>query len=309
MREKIQRLVALAHEQRSVVTSGQIAECGFSPAQRRCLAADGWIRPIRHGAWAVGGRAPHPWEGAVAVGLLGGAGTALSHATAAAVHELPHLVKSSALELTAIRPRQPRLSGVQIHRVSRLDPSDLQLRHGLRITSPSRTIVDLSPRLGVPLLERVVDEGCVLGLWSVDDITTSMERMDWPRRPGSQSLRSVLEARAGEGDADSVLEYRIVRVLAPFAPFETQYQVLLNGELFVLDVAWPDVRVGVETDGRTPRARSYGKFHSGRHKDNVLLSHGWRVIHVTAAMDDATILKDVARVFRSLPRAWTTPLG
>jgi very-short-patch-repair endonuclease len=72
----------------------------------------------------------------------------------------------------------------------------------------------------------------------------------------------------------------------------------LDGEVYVLDIAWPGEKVAVEADGQFVRQQAYGKFTHERHRANVLLAHGWRVPRVTAAMDDAMILSDVGRILR-----------
>jgi hypothetical protein len=88
----------------------------------------------------------------------------------------------------------------------------------------------------------------------------------------------------------------MIRVLAPYAPFETQYQVVLDGELFILDIAWPWWRVAAEVDGWWVRARSRSKLDHDSHKTNVLVAHDWKVAHVTSAMDDARVVRDVGRL-------------
>lgn len=289
-------VLTLAAGQRGVVTSAQLAECGFSPDAIRRLVNREWLRPIRRGAFAVVGHSPSVWDDVVAVGLLGGPNTALSHFSAARIHDLPHLVKKPIVELSALRPRRLELSNVLVHRVRQLDRRDVVQAHGVPVTSPARTIVDLSSALQRPLLERVIDEGCFQGLWKPADIHASEQRAGSRRRPGSGLLRAVLEPRLGEHRVDTILELRVVRLLAPLRPFVTQYQVLLDGKVAVVDIAWPDWLAGVEIDGRWPRATSYGKFHSERAKGNLLLAHGWKIVHVTAAMDDGSILRDVMRI-------------
>ena len=52
----------------------------------------------------------------------------------------------------------------------------------------------------------------------------------------------------------------MIRILAPFAPFETQYELVLDGKLIRLDIAWPWWRVAAEVDGWGVRGRSRTKF-------------------------------------------------
>ena len=93
-----------------------------------------------------------------------------------------------------------------------------------------------------------------------------------------------------------MLELRMIRILAPYGPFETQYQLVLDGRVLVLDIAWPWWRVAAEVDGWGAHGRSWSKFVDDRSRMNLLEAHGWRVAHLTAAMDKATVLRDVGRL-------------
>ena len=65
-----------------------------------------------------------------------------------------------------------------------------------------------------------------------------------------------------------MLELRMIRILAPFAPFETQYELVLDGQLLRLDIAWPWWRVAAEVDGWGVRGNrnSRTKFVADRHR-------------------------------------------
>ncbi len=289
-------LIAVAESQHGVILSSQIDRCGVSRKSVAVLVAGGILRRVRAGAYAVGGRPPSVWEDAAAAAMLAGGTAALSHATAATLHRLPLLAPSRSVELTVVAPQHPRLRGVAVHRVRRLDPLDVERRGGLDITTPARTVVDLAGRMDVALLARVVDEGSIKGLWSIDALVATVERSGTRGRDGTRSLHAVLSSRLGEPAADSTLEQRVIRLLSPFRPFETQYQVVLGGRVLLLDIAWPQWRIGVEADGWFVRSRSRAKFDVERHRGNLLAAHGWQIAHVTSAMDDATIFADVSRL-------------
>jgi hypothetical protein len=261
----------------------------------RRLTADRSLRVVRPGVYAIQGRAPSGWEQAVAVGLLAGPGSALSHRTAAAIHRLPGLVAPSRPEISVLAPRHPRLSDAIVHRVLQLDPCDVEPRSGVGVTTPARTIVDLAMFLPPALLSNVIDEGTIARRWTIAELVACTDRMSAGRR-GVQTLRQLLAARADEPRVESRLELRIIRILAPFAPFETQYELVLEGKLIRLDIAWPWWRVAAEVDGWGVRSRSRTKFDEDRARMNLLEAHDWRVAHLTSAMTPATVLRDVGRL-------------
>jgi very-short-patch-repair endonuclease len=287
-------LLSRAEAQHGVVTLAQLAVCGFSPRSVARLCQSGWLRRVRRGAYAIGGRPPSPWEPAVAVALLAGPDATLSHYTAAAIHRLPVALPDDALEVTVELRRCPRLEGVTVHRVQGLDPNDVVRIKGIRVTTPSRTVVDLAARFGPDYLSRVVDEGRIGRLWTLEDLAASAERAG-PRGRGRNATLLGLIQRQEDVQIESVLEARVIRVLEPFAPFEVQYQLVLDGQLLILDVAWPRPRVAVESDGWGVRSQSRLKFDQDRRKGNLLAAHGWTVVHLTSAMSDAEIVEIVGR--------------
>ncbi len=278
------------------MTAAQLRQCGLSPKVVSRLTFDRSLRVVRPRVYAIAGRDPSRWEQAVAVGLLGGAGSALSHGTAAAIHGLPGLVVPSRPEISVPAQRSPRLSEAIVHRVVHLDECDIEQRSGVGVTTPHRTVVDLATRVEPDLLARVIDEGIIARRWTIAELLACASRLAASGRSGVQALRRILAARADEPQAESILELRMIRILAPYAPFETQYELVLDGRLIRLDIAWPWWRVAAEVDGWGVHGRSRTRFDEDRYRMNLLEAHHWRVAHLTSAMTPATVLRDVGRL-------------
>ena len=289
-------VLAVAERQRGVIIRPQLRAAGVSWKVECQLVSDGWLRPVGDAGYAIAGRPPSTWEHAVAIGLRGGPGSALSHSTAAGIHRFAGVAVTREPEIIIPSPHHPRLPGARVHRVAALSACDVEQRSGVGVTTPSRTVVDLAGRLGAPLLERIVDEGSIARLWTFDELAACAARLGGQGRAGSRVLRSLLAERVDEPGADSGLEMRMIRVLAPFAPFETQYQLVLEGEVFILDIAWPCWKVGAEVDGWRDRSRSRSKLDQDSHKINVLTAYHWQVAHLTSTMSDAAVLRDVGRL-------------
>jgi hypothetical protein len=296
LRDNWDLLLGLAAGQRWVVTGAQVRDCGFTSKVIRRLVADGWLRVVLPDVYTVGGRAPSTWESVVALGLRAGQGSALSHGTAAAIHRLPGLLAPALPEISVPVSRRPRLPDAIVHRVECLDECDVEQRNGVGVTTPGRTVVDLAARLDPGLLARVIDEGTIARRWTVAELALCTDRLAVRGRPGVRTMRQILAARADEPPAESMLELRMIRILAPYAPFETQYQLVLEGRVVILDIAWPWCRVAAEVDGWGVHGRSWNKFVDDRSRMNLLAAHGWRVAHLTSAMDEATVLRDVGRL-------------
>ena len=279
-----------------MVTRAQLRECGLSSRVLHLMTLDGSLRVVRPGVYAIAGRAPSKWEQAVAIGLICGPGAALSHGTAAGIHRLPGLLAPVRPEISVPAWRRPQLSDAVVHRVVQLDRHDIERRSGVGVTTPQRTLVDLASRLTPDRLGRVIDEGAIARRWTVAGLMACTDRLSAPGRKGIRTLRQLLVDRADEPRAESMLELRMIRILAPFAPFETQYELVLDGKLLRLDIAWPWWRVAAEVDGWGVRGRSRTKFVEDRHRMNLLEANHWRVAHLTAAMDAPAVLRDVGRL-------------
>jgi hypothetical protein len=296
-------LLALAERQRGVLLREQLRAGDISWKVERTLVADGVLREIRSGAYAVGGRHASEWENAVAAALLCGPKAALSHSTAAAIHRFPGLASTRKPEVTVPRFLNPRLPGVTIHRVSSIPAMDVGHMNGTGVTTASRTLVDLAGRLNRQLLAQIIDEGTIARLRTIEELADCASRLGGQGRAGGRLLRGLLTERIDEPTAHSMLELRMIRTLAPFAPFDTQYHLVLDGELFILDIAWPWWKVGAEVDGWWSRSKSRVKLDQDSHKTNMLAAHGWKVAHLTSTMSQTTVLGDVGRLLpgRALP--------
>jgi hypothetical protein len=289
-------LLAIAAEQRGLITWLQLEVAGVSRKAIGRLLAEGWLRRVRRGVYAIGGQLRSPWEDSVAVGLIAGEDAVLSHATAAAIHRFPGIAVPNRVEISVPPSRHPALDGVAVHRVGWLDACDAVTRHGVRITTRIRTMVDIAPHIHPELTARLVDEGTIGRWWTAEDLLACVQRVDPQRKGCARSLLSVLDARRDEQPVDSILEHVVVDILMPFSPFEVHHEVILEGRVFVLDIAWPWWLVATEVDSWSIHGHSRGKFDSDRLRNNLLVAHGWRLAHLTSAMDAPTMLREVGRL-------------
>jgi len=296
------RVLGAADRLHGLIRSRDLARLGVGRPQARRLVDKGLLTPVRRGVVLLGGGAPSDWQRAVAAWMVAGPEAALSHSTAARTHRFACVAPSDLIELSIAPSRRLAWPDCSIHRVH-LSDADVVVRSGVVLTSPIRTVMDIASTLGPAALEKVVDEGLIAGLWDVTTLDTAVRSAARSRRPGLPMLRDILADRTGLPTGDTALEQRVVRVLACLASFEVGYQVVVDGQVFVLDLAWPEHQVGVECDGWHVRRRSRSKFDHDRRRNNCLLNRGWTVIHVTTAMSDDEIRGAVMRALLQAARA------
>jgi hypothetical protein len=147
------------------------------------------------------------------------------------------------IEVTVPRGRNPRRPGLKVHRYAAFKTTR---RHGIPITTPTQTLVDLSPRLDARALERAVNEAANHDLIDVDRL-----REDVARTPGR--LRTMLEH-----DALVLTDSELERLFLPIAEAaglpRPLTQAYVNG--YRVDFYWPELGIVVEADSlrfhRTP---------------------------------------------------------
>jgi predicted transcriptional regulator of viral defense system len=178
-------IASLAGLQHGVVAREQLRRLGVGiPAIDHRVRA-GRLHVIHRGVYAVGhavlgveGR----WMAAV---LACGTDAVLSHASAAAAWGLRQVGSGAAVEVTIPSSGgRARRRGIKLHRCRTLQAPETTVHRGIPITTPARTIIDLSRALSGRHLEHVIDLADQRGLVDFADLWTA----------NSASLQAVLRA-------------------------------------------------------------------------------------------------------------------
>jgi hypothetical protein len=310
-------LEALAEHQDGVVSVEQAQRLGVTSGQIAWRRSTGRYRRCRRGVVRIGG-VPPSWRQAVRMAALAaGEPVAVSHASAVRIYglELPHAVHrrwrrdGTFIELAAPLWRHIRLRGVRGHRSGRWMPGDVVLYAGMPVTSPVRTVVDLSSRLGVDGTGRLVDEMLRRRLLSVAELRDRIVELRPAPGRSMRVLRAVVAARDETyAPGESTLEARIRRVIRRkgFPPPVGQHWVRDASFAARLDFAYPDVKVYLEGDGF-----GFHRYASDLDRDvrrrNALVERGWIGLHFTWRMSDAEIESKLASFYDRTTRTWRLP--
>ena len=173
------------------------------------------------------------------------------------------------------RVERPECRGVQRD----LEPVDICLVDGLRVTTPLRTAMDLGTMLSRP------DALSALDAFMREHGVTSQEMLETLRRyrgrRGVVKLRGLvpLATPLSESPGESRTRLAITDEQSP-AP-QPQHWVLHRGEpIYRLDLAWPKSRVAVEYDGEEWHDLTPAQREADRTRRRWLETHGWTVIVV-----------------------------
>ncbi len=203
------------------------------------------MQPLCRGVFLTGLGPPTQrqcWWAAV----LSHPGTVLSHASAAACHELRRVVGAT-ITVTRVGNRGREHSPELLVSYSLTLHGQITERDGLPVTTVERTIIDLWPNLSAQARLRMLREGLRLRLTSVPRMHAAV-RAHRGRR-GVASLRVALEQLGALGldrcrsDAEAWAVALIADAALPLPDINED----VAGE--EADLSWPAARVIVEIDG------------------------------------------------------------
>jgi very-short-patch-repair endonuclease len=267
----------LASSQRGVVSRAQLISSGIQTDAIKGRVRSGRLHPLHRGVYLVGHAVLAHGARELAAALACGAGTVVSHVSAAYLWQLlPYPANPGPVHVTIRGRERARRAGIRIHCVQAIDRRDIRAIHGIPITTPARTLLDLARVLPPRLLERAIAEAQVRRLVKRGDLEDQLGRN--PRRPGTRALRRLLDLDGGPAFTRSEAERRMLRLVrAAELPIPR-----VNSRLgrYEVDSLWPKQRLVVEVDSfrfHSPRAR----FERDRARDAELAAAGYTVIRVT----------------------------
>ncbi|MGV0744478.1 type IV toxin-antitoxin system AbiEi family antitoxin domain-containing protein [Mycolicibacterium sp. XJ870] len=253
-----------------VITLAQALTAGLSQDAVDYRVRTGrWLRCTR-GVYFVNDR-PFTDSARMRVGVWSYGDRAVASGLAAAWWHGVTKYAPEAVEVTA--PRASRLQlrvGTKLRRRD-LDPVDIVKRRGLRVTSLPLTVVEAAARRGggAKLMDNALQRHVELrDLWRA--------HLRNKGRYGSPAARRLLMA-AADG-ARSEAERLLVKLL--MAEGITGWKANYRVGIYKVDVAFPGVKVAIETDGWAFHS-DQEDFQKDRVKQNELALRGWQVLRFT----------------------------
>lgn len=245
----------------------------------RRLETGDWAK-VDHGVYRFAAT-PETWHQRVLAACLAGPAVA-SHRTAAALDGIPGF-SGPGVEVTALRHRRRKATGVVWHESYHLDPIDIVERAGIPTTTPARTFADLAVVLDDAGLVHACDEYVRRRLTTLTEMSLVLDRLG-SRRPGAARARRALELRLGGGDGpESPLESELDALLRRFGlPQPERQHTVIDGGRFVarLDFAYVDLRIDIEADGQEWHGSDVARARDAR-RDDYLGRLDWLVLRFT----------------------------
>ena len=289
-----------AKKQWGVITLEQLKALGFKWLSIDWAVKSGRLVRLFRGAFRFAVVAPRWEQNAFLATCLSGAGSALSHATAASIWGLNGFASSHALIHVSI-PGMRKIflpgQGVTVHRPRvAFEP---WARNGFIVTRLARTIIDIAEGVDDEQLEIILDAAQHrfrrLPGWLTQELPKHRQT-----RPGLGRLIALLEARNGVA-TESPLETRFRRRLrlSGLPPPQLQFNICdAQGFIMRADAAWPAHFVAVHVDSFRWHA-TRAQFDRDAQQRRRLADSGWISIVVTQRdLDDHEWLEQLARTLR-----------
>jgi very-short-patch-repair endonuclease len=266
-------VVALAARQRGAASRPQLLALGMTSSAITRWTEGGRLHRVHHGVYLLGHPVPAPLAHEQAALLACGDDSCLSHRTAGRVHGL--IEWDGPIDVTTRRHRG-RPKGVTVHTTRRLESRDTTRRHGLRITTIARTLLDLAECLDDAELERAVESAFAQRRVTEKQLRDLIARS--PGRHGAAVLGALLDYRGDDGftrsRAEDVMRQLTRRARLP----QPRANARVGG--YEVDFLWPEERVIVEVDSWAHHS-SRASFEQDRRKRADLQAADYTVLPVT----------------------------
>ena len=250
----------IAGPQHGVVARWQLTRAGLTRDQIDHLVGRGSLLPLYRAVYAVGHRPVSPRSREMAVALLargpvGGQSALALWAMTRPWHGPVH----------ALGTHSWSGPGFVIHRTRHLPHGDLTTNWGIPVTTPLRTLLDVSRTLSLDALDAALAEALVRKLVRLEDVQ-------------ARATGNLAKLARTAAPTRSRLERAFRKLLQEHGlPQPTSNGFVCGHEV---DLHWPELKLIVEIDGYGTHDHRRA-FEADRLRDQRLLAAGWRVARVT----------------------------
>lgn len=294
--ERWQKLMALASEQLNLVSLRQITAAGFSEnVVTPRLRDQEWFK-IHRGWFRIGGGPMSQDQRQLATQLIAGPSAVISHMTAARRHGLD-VPRTVLIDITVPHGcRGVRWNDSRLYRTRDLKPDEVVNFGPIRVTSVTRTVIDLASVLKGQWLSSLVYSALRRGEEVANRLYLALLSQG-PGRKGSRRVRALLERQTGEFGIPRSVAESFFKELADKTGVQPLAQYKL-GPKQTVDFSFPAHKVVVEIDSWTHHA-SFLAYRTDRQRDVNTIREGWIPLRFTwhdVTTDRARVVSQILAV-------------
>jgi Transcriptional regulator, AbiEi antitoxin len=279
-------IAQIARGQHGNVVREQLLALGLAPSSIDWRVSRGRLYRVHRGVYAVGRPPTTPLEKAAAAVLACGDRSALGFGSALTAWGVWRRWDEP-FEVVLAGDRRP--TGIRTHRMTGLLRRDIDVEHGIRVTSPALTMLHCAPRMRPRSLIRAVNDLRRGKLLAVHDLADVVAR--FPLRPGAALLEP--HAQTGQNPTRSYFEDDLIPFCRRFGLPIPRINHRLHG--FEVDAYFEEARLVVECDGWDFH-NDRQAFEDDRERDATMLLHGIVTIRITKRRLDREPEREAARL-------------
>lgn len=297
-------VIEFAQKNGGIFSTQEAVALGLAKATLSRRVTDGIFVRIAPGVLALPGTATRPdIEMRAAMKTLG---AVVSHQSAARIHGLQP-IEDSPPNVTVSHRGTHTFPGVIVHQSTDLLDEHVMEIADMRVTTPPRTIVDLSKVYSARRLERIVENALIAGKVDLDDLVELTTALSRRGKVGIKRMRRVIENLTGNALSESELERLLIELIVnaglpePVKQFHAPWLKRLNGRV---DLAYPMYKILIEGDSRRWHG-TFDAFESDRTRDNAAQIAGWIILRITWRMiqtEPSMVIQTVKAALES--RGW-----
>lgn len=297
------RLVELAASRHNAFHTNEAVEIGITADRLRRARTRGELTELRPKVWAIAGgpSTPHQQLRAATLALTG---SAAGNRSAAWLH-LWVPAAPTVPQLWAGARSRGRLSNASLRRSAKVDAAQHVIDvEGISCLNKAATLCTLGASSDRRLVEQCLDS--FLRTESATWLDETLSQLWTPYAEGPRVLASVMKDPSRvSGVTDSWMERVVAQLVATpwMPPVVLQQPVAVDGRTFRLDIAVPELMLGVEAHSRAFHWGP-GKEDADNVRDLAVSGAGWQLIYVTWSQlqDPEGFVASLAAVARTRAR-------
>jgi very-short-patch-repair endonuclease len=293
------RITSWMHDHHATISSHALTAAGISTQQRDRLVAAGVLERVLDGAYRFAGATATEMSRCAAL-CTSRPHLVIAGPTAGRVWQIRRSPRDGLIHVIAPPGSQPcREPWVRPYRTALIRDDEIVVRpDGIRVTSPPRTLLDLTRYVRNEALASAIESALHVGSCTVPTLYRHAERLNTPGRPWVRRFLRILAGRVPGRPRESDWERRVCDGLVQRGVNDLESQVwetLADIGNVRFDLAIPSIRWVLEVDVHPEHRTLEGQARDNR-RDRGGRRHGWivdRVGELELAADFDGTLDDI----------------
>jgi len=298
MEDKLSLLIKIAQQRSGLVLLDDLKQLHFSPSAITRLVSRGILRRVHRGMVYALSDEHLNFEAEIAAACFAVPESWASGVSAAQYWGIRRVPRDR-VEISVNTKFHPNLTGVRIRRVNLPEPEIVTSIHGWSVSSPQQTLFEIALEVDDRTLLSAYEDCLNRELVTMSGVREFGSRAVKMGRHGSARFRRVILGRPDE------LPIAMSRALEARDPrWQRQFPIEIPGSHTIhIDVARPDIKLGVEVDGELHDTAV--AIHRDKLRDMQAALLGWQILRPTTADVTEHLMEVISMISRTVTQRTT----